>query len=63
MEDEFEEVPIKLLFDDDTVIIDDGVKAADYKIAECTFRIIHSNNKGVKNCGNCSGCSDLCNLN
>jgi hypothetical protein len=57
MDDEFEETPIKLLFDYDTVIINDGFKAVDYKVAECTFRIIHSSNKGIKNCGNCSGCS------
>ncbi len=63
MEAEFEEMLVKLLFDEDTVIIDDSVKAADYKIAECTFRIIRGNYMGVKNCGNCSGCSDLCSLN
>jgi hypothetical protein len=59
MGDEFEEVRVKLLFDGDTIIIENGVKAANYRIAECTFRIIRGNYKEVKNCGNCSDCSDF----
>lgn len=59
MDDEFEEVPVKLLFDDDTVIINDGVKTATYQIAECTFRILRGIYKKVKNCYNCSVCCDL----
>lgn len=57
MENEFEEVPVKLLFNYDTLIIDDGVKAEEYTIAECTFRIIRGNYKRAKNCDNCSGCN------
>ncbi len=63
MDEEFEEVPLKLLFEDDTVIIHDGVKKASYKIAEYTFRILRGLYKKVKNCNNCSVCYDLCNLN
>jgi hypothetical protein len=63
MDEEFEEVPLKLLFEDDTVIIHDGVKKASYKIAEYTFRILPGLYKKVKNCNNCSFCYDLCSLN
>lgn len=54
--DEFERVPIKLLFDDDTVIIDDNVKAADYRISECTFMTMRGNYTEAKTCGDCSNC-------
>lgn len=63
MDNEYEEMPVKLLFDGDTVVINDGVKTADYKIAECTFKILRGNYRRIKNCGNCSDCSDLCSLN
>ncbi len=54
MEDEFEKVPIKLFFIDGVVIIDNGINAVDYRIAECTFRIISDNYAGVKTCCGCS---------
>lgn len=63
MDDEFEEVPLKLLFENDTVIINDSVKTAVYQIAECTFRTVRGIYIKVKNCNNCSDCCDLCILN
>jgi hypothetical protein len=53
---EFEKIPIKLIFNDDTVIIDDGIKEADYRIAECTFRIMPGDYTETKTCGDCSNC-------
>ena len=53
--DEFEKVPVKLIFDDDTVSTDDA-KTANYKIAECTFLIMHGNYMETKSCDNCSSC-------
>lgn len=55
---EFETVPVKLVFDDDyTVSISDGTKEAVYKIAECTFLIMHGNYMKAKPCKNCSSCN------
>jgi hypothetical protein len=55
--DEFEKVPIKMVFDTDTVSIDDGTRKADYKISECTFLIMRGNYTEAKICGDCSSCS------
>jgi len=55
--DEFEKVPIKMVFDNDTVSIDDGTTKADYKISECTFLIMRGNYTEAKICGDCSSCS------
>lgn len=63
MDDEFEEVPLKLLFENDTVIINDSVKTAVYQIAECTFRTVRGIYKKVKTCNSCLDCCDLCILN
>ncbi|HEY3362526.1 MAG TPA: hypothetical protein VGK06_12105 [Methanosarcina sp.] len=62
---EFEKVPIKLIFDAGTVRIggtkatdyNDGDKAANYKIAECTFLIMRGNYTETKSCENCSSCN------
>jgi len=54
--EEFEKVPIKLLFDDDIVSIDDGTEKADYRIPECTFLIMRGNYIETKTCGDCSSC-------
>lgn len=57
MEDDFMKMPIKLLFDEGSVIIDDGIDADEYNTKECTFRILSDNSSRVKNCsGECSGC-------
>jgi hypothetical protein len=53
--DDFEKVPIKLIFDGDTVSTDDA-KTASYKIAECTFLIMRGNYMETKSCENCSSC-------
>lgn len=61
---EFEKVPIKLIFDDDTVSIgdarandyNDDAKTASYKIAECTFLIMRGNYMETKSCDDCSSC-------
>lgn len=60
---EFEKVPIKLIFDDDTVSIGDArandyndAKTASYKIAECTFLIMRGNYMETKSCDDCSSC-------
>jgi len=61
---EFEKVPIKLIFGDDTVSIggtkaadyNDDAKAANYKIAGCTFLIMRGNYMETKSCDNCSSC-------
>jgi hypothetical protein len=53
--DEFEKVPVKLIFDDGTVSADNA-KTANYKIAECTFLIMHGNYIETKSCDNCSSC-------
>jgi hypothetical protein len=57
MDDEFEEKPIELLLEDNTVIVIDGFKTVDYRIAECTFRIIRGSCKEVNSCSSCSVCS------
>lgn len=62
---EFEKVPIRLIFASDTVSIgetkatdyNDGTKAANYKIAECTFLIMRGNYMKTKSCDNCSSCN------
>ena len=58
--EEYEKVPIKLLFGDDTVTIDDGSKATDYRISESTFKITGSDYTEATNCSidcsNCKGC-------
>ncbi|MDQ1276019.1 MAG: hypothetical protein QG610_1594 [Euryarchaeota archaeon] len=54
--DEFEKIPIKLIFNDDTIIVDDGIKKVDYRIAECTFRIMLGYYTEAKMCGDCSDC-------
>jgi hypothetical protein len=53
--DDFEKVPIKLIFDGDTVSTDDA-KTASYKIAECTFLIMRGNYMETKSCENCPSC-------
>lgn len=60
---EFEKVPIKLIFDDDTVNIGDArtndyndAKTANYKIAECAFLIMRGNYMETKSCDDCSSC-------
>jgi hypothetical protein len=53
--DELEKAPVKLLFQDDAVMIDDGVKITCCKISECSFRILDSGAGEV--CGDCFGCS------
>ncbi len=60
---EFEKVPIKLIFDDDTVSIGDArandyndAKTASYKIAECAFLIMRGNYMETKSCDDCSSC-------
>lgn len=62
---EFEKVPIKLIFGDNIVRIggtkatdyNNGAKAANYKIAECTFLIMRGNYMETKSCDNCSTCN------
>lgn len=54
--EEYEKVPIKLLFGDDTVIIDDGTKTTDYRISECTFKITGGDYTEATTCGDCSKC-------
>ncbi|WP_243684022.1 hypothetical protein [Methanosarcina barkeri] len=57
-------MPIKLIFDDDTVSIgdarandyNDDAKTASYKIAECTFLIMRGNYMETKSCDDCSSC-------
>lgn len=61
---EFEKVPIKLIFDDDTVSIgdtraidyNDDAKTANYKITECAFLIMRGNYMETKLCDDCSSC-------
>ncbi|MHB8061099.1 MAG: membrane-binding protein [Ruminiclostridium sp.] len=58
MEDDFMKMPIKLLFSESIVIIDDGIDVDEYDTKECTFRILSDNSLRVKACsGECSGCS------
>lgn len=58
--EEYEKVPIKLLFGDDTVTIDDGARATDYRISESTFKITGNDYTEATNCirvcSNCRGC-------
>ena len=54
--EEYEKVPIKLLFGDDTVIIDDGTRTTDYRISECTFKITGGDYTEATTCGDCSKC-------
>ncbi|WP_255334336.1 hypothetical protein [Methanosarcina sp. KYL-1] len=59
MED-YEKVPIKLHFGDDTVTVDDGSSANEYRISESTFKITGGDYTEVKTCGDCSsykGCN------
>jgi hypothetical protein len=62
LEDEFEEVPVKLFFEDDILIIYNDGKTVKCKISECTFRIISGNYVGVKKCTNCSNCTNCIRL-
>jgi hypothetical protein len=55
--DEFEKVPIKLTFNDDTVNIDDGNRKTDYSIYDCTFLIMRGNYTEAKMCSDCSSCT------
>lgn len=54
---EFEAVPIKLVFDNDTVRINDGTKETVYRIAECKFLIMRGNYMKAKSCEDCSSCN------
>ena len=54
--EEYEKVPIKLSFDDDTVIINDGAKANEYRIPDSTFKITGGDYTEAPTCGDCSKC-------
>ncbi|AKB22108.1 hypothetical protein [Methanosarcina sp. WH1] len=54
--EEYERVPIKLLFGDDTVTIDDGMKVTNYRISESMFKITGGDYKEATTCGDCSKC-------
>ncbi|WP_229392363.1 hypothetical protein [Methanosarcina sp. DH2] len=54
--EEYEKVPIKLLFGEDSVAIDDGTRATDYRVSECTFKITGGNYTEATICGDCSKC-------
>jgi len=47
---EYEKVPIKLVFDDGTVSVDNDTKEVFYKTAECTFLIMRGNYMKAKSC-------------
>jgi len=55
MED-YEKVPIKLLFGEDSVTIDDGKRAAEYRISDSTFKITGGDYTEATTCGDCSQC-------
>ncbi len=54
--EEYEKVPIKLHFSGDTVTIDDGSRADEYRTSESTFKIMPGDYTETKTCGDCSSC-------
>jgi hypothetical protein len=54
--EEYEKVPVKLRFGEDTVTIDDGNRANEYRISESTFKITGGDYTESKTCGDCSSC-------
>ncbi|WP_440945372.1 hypothetical protein ACSAZL_14695 [Methanosarcina sp. T3] len=54
--EEYEKVPIKLSFDGDTVTIDDGTKANEYRISDSMFKITGGDYTEAPTCGDCSKC-------
>ncbi|AKB78754.1 hypothetical protein MSHOH_2271 [Methanosarcina horonobensis HB-1 = JCM 15518] len=55
MED-YEKVPVKLFFGEDSVTIDDGMRATEYSISECIFKITGGDYTETTTCGDCSKC-------
>lgn len=53
---EYEKVPIKLFFGDDTLTIDDSTRSTDYRISDSTFKITGGDYTEAKTCGDCSNC-------
>ena len=60
LDDAFVKIPIELTFIENTVIINDGVKSAGFKIAECTFLLLPDSNIAAMECGSCDGCFGRC---
>jgi hypothetical protein len=54
--DDYEKVPIKLLFGEDSVTIDDSKQATEYRISDTTFKITGGDYTETTSCGDCSTC-------
>lgn len=54
--EEYEKVPVKLRFGEDTVTIDDGNRVNEYMISKSTFKITGGDYTELKNCEDCSSC-------
>ncbi|AKB32817.1 hypothetical protein MSSIH_2127 [Methanosarcina siciliae HI350] len=54
--DDYEKVPIKLRFVEDSVTIDDGKQANEYRISDTTFKITGGDYTEQTSCGDCAQC-------
>lgn len=54
--DDYEKVPIKLRFGEDSVTIDDGKQTNEYRISDTTFKITGGDYTETTSCDDCSQC-------
>ncbi len=58
-EDDYIKSPVKILFQEEKIIIENGIVKAEYMTEECKLSIVYDHSLGEKSCyGDCSVCRD-----